>query len=569
MQKHLSTAQSAVLKRLLRWLILCLLSSFPLLANAAQLINSLPATLDSNWQICLHFDASTPECKKESLPELYYQLPVNIKHQTYSKNFIPSSDLKKQPLGIWLKNVDDVDKIFINDILIGKTGQFLPKFESGFRQERFYLIPHSLINFNQFNHIEIHTFSSRQQPGIQNFAPVIDNFLDIQQQNNRKNYTYLIVGTILLLLIIFPVFYFIVVKGNYETVYFFCFLIGFAFIAFARSQLPGQWGLDLSSAYKLESFMLNFSLIATVLFLFAFFELELRRTYITGIFILGLAGMFLIVWPYPLYLRKVAEYNYWSVILGTFFIAGSALIIALHKQRKYASIITASCFIGWLALVYDAVIHSKALFEINFSFYPQVAPVASAFIAITFTLLLTHKYWHFFKGSTYDHLTGTLLRPAFFQRLSEEMHRCRRSDLTLLVSVIEIQQAKKISINYGYSLGNHLLSTVSNSLTKVLRPYDLICRFSDEQFCIATTIKNQEDAYICVERIHNELISIQQPINEEIELYVDARIGGVIYNEEQHLSVSHLVQDANYALSKAKNEAKQSYLLEQSPLAGL
>ena len=146
------------------------------------------------------------------------------------------------------------------------------------------------------------------------------------------------------------------------------------------------------------------------------------------------------------------------------------------------------------------------------------------------------------------------------------MQRCNRGEGMLLVAVIDIQQAKKISVNYGYSIGNHLLTTVSNSLTKVTRPYDLICRFSDEQFCVAAAITNEEYAEGNLQRIYEELMDIQQPINKDIELYVDARIGGVIYNPELHMSVSHIIQDANYALSKAGGSSQQYFLLRQNSM---
>ncbi|WP_444997800.1 diguanylate cyclase domain-containing protein [Aliikangiella sp. IMCC44359] len=537
---------------------------FNLPAHSAQLIDKVPIELKNNWQTCLHFESQQAICNAKQLPEKNRHLPENVTHQTYTKEFIPNSNLKGIPLGIWLPNIDDVDKIYINKELIGKTGQFSPTFESGFRLKRLYLIPNELIHFNQFNQIEIHTFSSRNLPGIQTSAPIIGNYLTQQSALQGQNYSYLIVASILLLLTIFPVFYFIVVKGNQETVYFMLFLFAFSLVSIARSHTPIDLGLDLSSAFKMESFMLVFGMLSISLFLFSFFDLELRRIYTAGLYFLGISGLILIVWPYAIYLRELAEINYFLLLTITFFVNGSALIIAIHKQRKYALTISITCIGGWILLLYDAIMQANGLFEMDLIIRPRMMPLASAIVGVVFTLTLTHKYWHFFKGSTYDHLTGTLLRPAFFQRLSEEMDRCRRSDDSLMIAVVEIQQAKKISMNYGYSIGNHLLTTVSQSLTKVLRPYDLICRFSDEQFCIAATINNRQDAEQCIQRIYEELINIEQPINSEVELYVDARIGSVIYNEEQHLSVSHIIQDANYALSKAKSQSRQSYLLIQN-----
>lgn len=551
---------------LIRLLILC----FSLFASplfAAQLIDSIPVKLKQNWHVCLHFESQPSQCTAEILPQNASNLPNNVIYQSYRKDFVISSELKRFPLGIWLRYVDDVDKVMINGELIGKTGQFLPNYQTGFRQQRLYYIPTELLKYNQFNRLEIITYSSRYQPGIKFKAPVLGNYVKIEHKLQESDYSYMIVASMLMLLTIFPAFYFIVVKGNYETVYFLLFLVGFAVFSIARSQLPSHSGLDLSSIFKLETFMLNGAIVSVTLFIFSFFELEIRKFYSAGLYALGLAALAVVVWPNTVQIRLLAEINYWLLVVMCFFIIGSALIIALHKQRKYALTISITCVFGWLILVYDATMQSSHLFDLNLMMRARVVPICSAIIAVIFILTLTHKYWHYFKGSTYDHLTGTLLRPAFFQRLSEEMQRCNRREAQLLVAVIDIQQAKKISMNYGYSIGNHLLTAVSNSLTKVLRPYDLICRFSDEQFCIAASITDRQSAEICMQRIYEELVNIQQPINKEIELYVDARIGGAIYNEELHLSVSHIIQDANYALSKAKSQSKQNYLLEQTPLS--
>ena len=533
---------------------------------AAQLINNIPTELSHGWTICLNFESSKRECSEQTLPESVKRLPISITHQSYVKEFVISSELKSQPLGIWFRGIDDVDRVLVNDQLIGSMGEFPPNFESAFRRQRIYFIPNEVLNYNQFNRIEIITFSSRFRPGIQTQAPVIGSFVKIQQQIQESDYVFVVVAAVLVMLMAFPIFYFIVLKGNYETLYFLFFLLSLASLTIARSHVPVHLDLDLSSLFKLEIFMLNAAIVSAALYLFHFFELEIRRVYSIGLYLTGLAGLVMIIWPDSAQMRQLAEINYWMLIVVSFLVAGSALIIAVHKQRRYAWVMTVTCAIAWVILGYDALMYSAGLFEVDLVQRPAVVPIVSALVAIAFTLILTHKYWHYFKGSTYDHLTGTLLRPAFFQRLAEEMQRCNRGDDLLLVAVIDIQQAKKISINYGYSVGNHLLSTVSNALTKVLRPYDLICRFSDEQFCVAAAISNQEYAEGNLQRIYDELINIQQPINKDIELYVDARIGGVIYNPELHMSVSHMIQDANYALSKAGGSSQQYYLLRQSAL---
>ncbi len=539
------------------------LVTFP--TQGAQLINKLPAELKTRWQVCNHFDNREAECSERDLPFEVTRLEDAVIFQTFEKQFILSSDLRRETFGVWLPHIDDVDEVFINNELVGKTGKFLPSFESGFRYPRLYLVSNEILNFNQFNQIRIKTSSSRSLPGIQSDAPVIGGYIDIQHRIQKQDHIYIIAASLLLLLTVFQIFYFIVVKDNYETIYFSIFLIAYASVAIARSMLPLELGLDLSATFKIEIFMHNLGMASLSMFLFKLFELEIRPIYQIGIGLIGLSGLATILWPFALSLRLIAEANLWITVVTSFLVIGSALIIAVHKQRKYCWLVMITCALGWLILIFDALMLSPGLFNIELPIISPIIPITATIVGIVFSLTLTHKYWRFFKGSTYDHLTGTLLRPAFFQRLSEEMQRSARGSSQLLVAVIDIQQTKKMTTSYGYSLGNHLLIIVSNALTKVLRPFDLICRFSEEQFCVAASIVGRQDAESCIKRVYEELISIQQPIDKGVEVFVDARVGGVIYNPDQHLSVSHLLQDANYALSKAKNQSKNNYLLIKNP----
>lgn len=562
---YIENARGAFVQRSL-WLVAFLFLLLCHQANGAQLIDKLPTKLEQNWQVCSLFESRPANCEQQSLPLSEQSSIYPPKYQIFTASFILNSQLKNTTLGLFIADLDDVDEVYINNRLIGKTGRFLPDFESGFRYPRLYLIPDEFVHFNQFNKIEIKTFSSRNLPGIQTDAPVIGNYLEFQHQIQKHDHFFIIAATIMLLLTIFQLFYFIVVKDNNETLYCTMYLIGFAIVSLARSQVPIESGLDLSSVFKLELIMLSFGMISLTLFILKFFELELRIFHSIGLFILGASGLLAIVWPYAIDLRKIAEVNYWLIVLLSVLVAGHALLLANHKGRKYAKLISITMIVTWLLFIYDAAMQSIGLLKIVLPMHREIMPISNAIVGIIFSLTITHKYWQFFKGSTYDHLTGTLLRPAFFQRLSEEMQRCRRGNNQLLVAIIDIQQAKKISINYGYNVGSHMLSTVSSSLTKVLRPFDLICRFNDEQFCIAASISSRQDAESCLKRVYQELINIKHPIDHDIELYIDTRVGGVIFNEELHMTVSHLLQDVGYALSKAKSQSRHNYLLTQSPM---
>ena len=76
-----------------------------------------------------------------------------------------------------LGKIDDVDQTFFNGKLIGQTGALPPAYESKWDVERVYIIPDSLILWNQDNSIAVRVFSPDtggvgMYEGPYNFGPV-------------------------------------------------------------------------------------------------------------------------------------------------------------------------------------------------------------------------------------------------------------------------------------------------------------------------------------------------------------------------------------------------------------
>ena len=532
---------------------------------AAQLVDSIPTVLQHNWSICIHFQQAKTQCKNQDSASIEDSFEETISRFVYQKDFIVSSDLQTSTLGVWLGIIDDVDEVKINGHIIGKTGNFPPHFQSGFRYQRLYLIPSNILKFNQFNQLEINTYSSINTAGIKKDPIIIGEYFELANHQQEANYIYIASISIFLLLTIFQMFYYFLVKGSNETLYLSLYLISFAVIAFARSQAPLHLGLDLSSTFKMEMFLISVAISSFSFFVFRFFDLEVRKAYVIGILIMAVPGLISMMFPDPVQTRIVAEYGYWVVCLVSLFTAGSAVVISLTKRRKYSWLVAVFCLIGWGFLSYDAISQSSLFASFNLPLKPSLLLIATTLVGISMSLAITHKYWQIFKGATYDYLTGTLLRPAFFQRLSEEMNRSQQEKSLLFVAVINIPEIKNISANYGHDISNNILLVASNILTGRLHSFDLVCHFGEDEFCIAARVNSRTEAKDYLRQIHNDLSSTQQVVGAETELFIDAKLGGVIYNPDQHLSVSQLLQDANYGLAKAQNNDMKDYFLLNNP----
>ena len=557
---------SAIFSALLAIILIFTLGSG---VNAAQLIDQLPVELKGEWSRCIYFESSKPICSISETTQIKQPSLENnseiVTRYIYQKDFIINSELQEVAIGIWLEAIDDVDEVLVNGHLIGKTGHFPPYFQSGFRYKRLYLIPYVFLNFNEFNHLEIRTFSSANQPGFNSQPIVIGDYFHFSHGLQELDYFYIFCISTLLVLTILLFFYFMMAKGGDVILYLVLFLLSFAAVAFTRSQAPLHIGLDLSATFKAEMFMLNVGVIGITFFIFQFHHLTVRKIYLRGIFLMSLPNIINIVHPNPLVTRYIAEIGYWTLCVGVFLIAGSALYIAHVKKKKYHRIIAFIAILCWIIMCIDAFSQATFFLKSDYILDPLYLVLTSAFLGLSMTLIITHKYWYKFKGVTYDYLTGTLLRPAFFQRLSQEIVRSEKEKYQLLVAVIYIQDMKNISINYGKELGNKLLSSVSNKISDYLDPFDLVCYFGNGEFCISTSIRSYQDAENKLKELHGLLVETQQVVNKDIRFYLGAKIGGVIYNQEQHLSVSQLLQDANYGLEKVKTQKQGDFLLLNYP----
>jgi len=532
---------------------------------AAQLVDSIPTILTENWSICTHFEKKTTSCEIKSTPETTKQRYDQVRQYVYRKDFIVSSELQQSTLGLWLDMIDDVDEVRLNNKLIGKTGSFPPQFQSGFRHKRLYLIPSIYIKFNQFNHLEVKTFSSVNQPGLGRKPIIIGDYFDIVHQQQEMDYTYIICISILLLLTVFQMFYYFMVQGSNETIYLSWALLSFALVAFIRSNIPLHIGLNLSSVFKVEMFILSFSFIALSFFALRFFELTFRRRYVITSVIVAILGMISILYPNPLHARYLSEISYLIIAILSIFLLTNTLIFSIQKRKKYV-LVMGVFFVGIsLAVSFDALSQTKALFDWQLAIAPFILPVTTAITGTGMALTITHKYWHIFKGATYDHLTQTLLRPAFFQRLTEEMHRCQVDKSNLMLAVINLEEIKNIGLSYGQIAKNKMLISVSEKITKLLAISDLVCHCNDDEFCFTTIVESHKQAENQLRLIHRALVNTQQIIDKDTEIYVNAKMAGVLYNPDRHLSISQLLQDANYGLAKVKSQKNQDFMLLDPP----
>jgi Beta-galactosidase/beta-glucuronidase len=84
----------------------------------------------------------------------------------YRKKVYISSEFQSRQILFDLGRVDDIDEVYFNGTMIGKTGVFPPEYYSAYTVFRKYKIPNTLIKFNDWNLIAIRVYDDEQIGGI-------------------------------------------------------------------------------------------------------------------------------------------------------------------------------------------------------------------------------------------------------------------------------------------------------------------------------------------------------------------------------------------------------------------
>ena len=84
----------------------------------------------------------------------------------YRKQVWIPLEWKGKTLFLKLGKVDDVDEVYINGVFMAFTGEFPPKFETGYSVSRQYAIPEYCLKFGAENVIAVRVYDDQMEGGI-------------------------------------------------------------------------------------------------------------------------------------------------------------------------------------------------------------------------------------------------------------------------------------------------------------------------------------------------------------------------------------------------------------------
>jgi len=109
-----------------------------------------------------------------------------------------------------------------------------------------------------------------------------------------------------------------------------------------------------------------------------------------------------------------------------------------------------------------------------------------------------------------DTLTGLSNRLVFNRTLTNEVQRAHRYNLDLSMVIFDVDFFKKINDTYGHEVGDTVLITLGEEVTKLLRETDVLCRIGGEEFTIIMPETNIQQAEVTAERLRKAIETLPE-----------------------------------------------------------
>lgn len=167
--------------------------------------------------------------------------------------------------------------------------------------------------------------------------------------------------------------------------------------------------------------------------------------------------------------------------------------------------------------------------------------------------------------ASHDSLTNLFNRREFEELLDKSIANALRTNNTLALLLIDLDNFKITNDTFGHIHGDELLKQFSNRLSLLIRKGDLLSRVGGDEFTlIALNLKSLATAHQLADRILNQ-INNPYSINGKL-ITVTVSIGIAVFPDDG-LTTDDLLRKADLAMYKSKNSGKNAYLFYTKQLS--
>jgi diguanylate cyclase (GGDEF)-like protein/PAS domain S-box-containing protein len=157
------------------------------------------------------------------------------------------------------------------------------------------------------------------------------------------------------------------------------------------------------------------------------------------------------------------------------------------------------------------------------------------------------------RRAFHDGLTGLPNRALFRDRLDQALARSARSEDSLAVLMLDLDDFKQVNDTLGHDAGDALLQAVAARLDEVIRPSDTLARFGGDEFALLLDGSMRPQSVNLARRL---LERLAEPITiADRQLAVSASIGIAVHSGG-HGDGDELVRNADVAMYAAKEAGR-------------
>lgn len=173
-----------------------------------------------------------------------------------------------------------------------------------------------------------------------------------------------------------------------------------------------------------------------------------------------------------------------------------------------------------------------------------------------------------------DELTGLANRRRMNEVLGSEWARAKRSDQSLALAMIDIDQFKRYNDHYGHQAGDHCLKQVAQAIQSCAgRAGDLAARYGGEEFLLILPDTDAAAAQSLAEAVRKAIESLALPHVHSPTGKVTTSVGVAALTDGLYKDAAGLLRAADEALYRAKNGGRNQVQvalesLRPGPLAG-
>jgi diguanylate cyclase (GGDEF)-like protein len=212
--------------------------------------------------------------------------------------------------------------------------------------------------------------------------------------------------------------------------------------------------------------------------------------------------------------------------------------------------------LGFMISFFSAIVWLVAVVTASQSYSISLIPLWNSFIRFAFFIIITFLLSSLKSSlelARTDHLTSAINSRYFYDIVQMEMNRFQRNQHPFTVAYIDLDNFKAMNDRFGHIVGDQVLITLVNSVSKVIRKSDFIARLGGDEFAVLFPETDQEAARIIFSKIQNSFVEAVQQKNWSITFSV-----GVLTCKVAPQTIDELIRMADELMYLAKSDGKNT-----------